>query len=152
MTRPRKTRAQVILDMEAKLEKYKAQEAGTFRDENENDILKALTKRLRKTNTALKAANITVNGTDIRSSIAAKIEGTQKRLQSQMETQERATEQMAKLPFDIERLEALIEAAEAGEEVEFPTDLTRLGDEQERTDEEHEAAFVASEEEASEES
>lgn len=147
----RKTRAQVIVEMEAKLSKYRAQEAGTFRDENENDILKALNKRLRKTSTVLKAAGITVNGSDVRSSIADKIAGTQKRLESQIETQRRAEEQIAALPFDVERLQALIATAEAGEDVEFPTDLTRLGDEQERTDEEHEAAFVANAEEESEE-
>ena len=117
----------------------------------ETGILKALRNRLRKTQTELKAARYTLNGSVpgpdgkgmVRSSIAEKIALTEKRLASQIETRDRAEEAQARFPMDIERLEALIELAQAGEEVEFPIDLTPLSNEQEMTDEQHEAAFIA---------
>jgi len=141
----------MIAFRQAELDKMIAQEAGSFDESNESNVGKALQRRLRKTRTALKAAGIMVNGTDVRSSIAVKIEGTLRRLASQKQAQENAEEQIAKLPFDVERLVALIDSVEASDIVDFPTDLTRLGDEDERTDEEHEAAFIANEEDAGEE-
>jgi hypothetical protein len=146
--RNRRTRAQMIADMEAKLEHYKALEDGKVDTSTENGVLKALRNRLRKTKTALRSASITLDGADSRSSIADKIAQTEKRLASQRETQQTAEEQRAALPFDITRLEALVEAAEAGEEVEFPNDLYRLpGVNDPRTDEEREADFIAKGEE-----
>jgi len=146
MARPRKTRLEMIEVRKAQLAKLEAQEAGSYSDDSENGVLKSLKKRLRNTNTALRAAGITLNGTEVRSTIEDKIEGTRRRLASQLETMKNAEEFVATLPFDVERLEALIAAAEEGEDVEFPNDLTRLSDDEDRTDEEHEAAFIANEE------
>ncbi len=146
MTRNRKTREEMLAFRVAQVEKLQAQIEGSYRDENENDVLKGLKKRLRRTNTELRSAQITLDGTEVRSTIAAKIRRTERHLASQIETQARAEASVAALPFDIERLKALVAAAEAGEDVEFPADLTRLAGDEDRTDEEHEAAFIASEE------
>ena len=148
--RPRKTRQEMIAFRQAQLDKLIAQEEGSYRDESENAVLKALKKRLRNTNTELRAAGITLNGTEVRSSIQDKIAHTQRRMDTQLETQANAEVFVATLPFDVERLEALIAACEAGEDVEFPTDLTRLSKDEDRTDEEHEAAYIANEEAAEE--
>ena len=144
--RNRKTREEMLAFRLAQVEKLQAQIDGSFQDESENAVLRSLNKRLRKTQTALRAAGITLNGTEVRSPIADKIAGTEKRLAAQVETMKNAEAYVASLPFDVERLEALIAASEQGDDVEFPKDLTNLGDEQERTDEEHEAAFIATEE------
>jgi len=146
--RNRKTREEMLAHRLAQVEKLQAQIEGSYQDESENAVLKSLKKRLRRTNTVLKAADITINGSGVRSSIADKILGTRKRLDSQIQTAENAEQFMASLPFDVERLEALIAASETGEDVEMPSDLTRLDDAEDRTDEEHEAAFIAREEEA----
>lgn len=150
--RNRRTRQQMLEDTLAKAAKLQAQIDGSFKDENENDVLKALKRRLRKTQTALRSARITLNGLTHgdgkvgRKPISETIERTRDRLASQIETQDRAEAFVAALPFDVERLEALIARTEIGDIVEFPTDLAPLGNEQKRTDEEHEAAFIASEE------
>lgn len=144
--RNRKTRQEMLAYRLEQVAKLEAQIEGSYQDESENAVLKNLKKRLRKTNTELRAAQITLNGTEVRSSIADKIAGTQKRLQSQLDAQANAERYSAALPFDVERLEALIAASEQGEDVEMPSDLTRFADEQDRTDEEHEAAFIATEE------
>jgi len=137
--RTRKTRKEMIAATQAKLEKLMAQEEGTFSDENDDNVLKGLKARLRKTETALKAANLLLNGADGKSSIDDKIVKTRARLESQIETADRAEAQKAALPFDVERLQALIALGEAGEDVEFPKDLHRLPGEQDKTQEEHEA-------------
>lgn len=159
MTKARKkraTRAEMIAQMEEKLARYKAEEAGKVDTSSEAGILKALRKRLRKTETALRAAQVTLNGVAAsdgkgwtRSPIDEKIAHTERRLASQIETKRKAEEQSAAYPFDVERLSALVAAAEAGETVEMPDDLTPLPNEQERTDEEHEAAFIANGEKGS---
>ena len=64
-------------------------------------------------------------------------------MESHLETQERAEEKIDQLPLDRDRLIALIEVAKNGEDVEFPTDLYKFGTDQDRTEEEHEAAFIA---------
>lgn len=136
----------------AKVAKLEAQIEGSYKDEDENDILKALKRRLRKTSTALRAARVTLNGLSndegkiARKPISETIERTKVRLASQIETQDRAETMSAALPFDVELLEALIAKTEIGEIVEYPENLTPLGNEQERTDEEHETAFIAKEE------
>ena len=160
-SKPRKkraTRAEMIAQMEAKLARYKAEEEGKVDTSSASGILKALRKRLRKTETALRAAQVTINGVSTqdgkgwaRAPISEKIEGTERRLESQRETQRKAEEQMAAYPFDVERLSALVEAAENGEDVQMPDDLTPLPNEQNRTDEEHEAAFIANDGEGSRE-
>lgn len=137
--RARKTRAEMIAATQLKLEKLLAQEAGTFSDENESNVLKGLKARLRKTNTVLASMRLLRNGSEGKSSIVEKIKATEKRLASQIESKNRADKFIAELPFDVQQLEALIEAGEAGEAVEFPSDLTRLTDDQDKTPEEHEA-------------
>lgn len=146
MTRSRKTRQEMLAYRLEQVEKLKAQIEGSYQDDSENAVLKSLRKRLRKTNTALNAAGITINGKGVRAPIADKIAGTRARLASQIETMENAEEYLARLPFDVDTLEALIASAEQGDEVEFPSDLTRLQGDEDRTDEEHEAAFIANEE------
>lgn len=150
MARPRRTREEMIAKHEADILKLQAKIDGNFQDDGEDGVLKLLKKRLRNTNTELRAAGITLNGDDVRSSIQDKIAHTQRRMDTQLATQANAEEFAATLPFDVERLEALIAACEAGEEVEFPTDLTRLPKDKDRTDEEHEAAFIAKGEAAEE--
>lgn len=151
--RNRRTREEMLDAALAKVAKLQAQIEGSYKDEDENDVLKALKRRLRKTNTALRAARITLNGIHddgkiARKSIAVTIQATRDRLESQIETEQKAEKAQATLPFDVERLEALIEATEAGELVGFPKDLSRLPNEQDRTDEEHEAAFIVSEQDS----
>jgi hypothetical protein len=137
--RTRKTRKEMIVELEARLAKAIAQEAGTFSEENDNNVLKGLKARLRKTKTTLASMQLLRNGSDGKSSIVEKIKGTEKRLASQIESKNRADKFLAELPFDVQQLEALIEAGEAGETVEFPDGLTKLTDDQEKTTEEHEA-------------
>lgn len=151
----RATRDEMIAATEAKLAKLLAQKSGEYVDDS---IVKRLKNRLSKVNRTLRAANLTVNGVAgsegkgwSRSPIAEKIATTEARLESQRESQRRATEEMARLPFDVKSLEALVASAEQGDEVEFPTDLYPIGNEQDRTDEQHEAHAIASDE-ASEES
>ncbi len=157
-TRNRRTREEMLAHYEAEAERVRQQIAGSYKDESENAVLKQLAKRLRKTETELRAATITVNGVAgsegkgwSKSPIDEKIATTEARLATQVETKARAEAFQASLPFDIERLQALVNAAKEGEDVEMPSDLTPLADEQERTDEEHEAAFIASEENEGEE-
>ncbi len=145
MTRNRKTQVEMLAERKRQVEVLEAKIAGNFQDESENAVLKSLRKRLRKTNTALSAADITMNGKGPRKPIADKIAGTEARLASQIETMENAEVYLAKLPFDVENLEALIASAEQGDDVEFPSDLHRLQGDEDRTEEEHEAAFLAKE-------
>jgi hypothetical protein len=153
---PRKTREEMLAFRLAQVEKLQAQIAGTHQDDSESGILKQLKKRLRATLTALKGAGYTLNGVVredgkgySRSPIDEKISKTEDRLASQVETKDRAEVMIAKLPFDVETLEASIAAAELGDEVMFPEGLTPLG--KPSTDEEHETSFIAKEEEAQQE-
>ncbi len=151
--RNRRTREEMLAHYEAEAQRVRDQIAGSYKDDSENAVLKQLKNRLKKTNTLQRTMRVVLDGVHgsegkgwSKSPIAEKIEATEKRLASQIETRDRAEVYTAKLPFDIERLQALVEAAEAGEDVEMPSDLTPFPDEQNRTDEEHEAAFIASEE------
>jgi DNA repair ATPase RecN len=149
--RNRKTRKEMIEFRKAQLEKLIAQEEGNYEDKNENNVLKAMEKRLVKVNRALKAATNTLQGVENAKgartpSIEEKIAKTKARLESQQGTEARAIVMASKLPADVETLTAFIDAAKAGEDVEFPEGLTSLGDPQKRTDEEHEADFSAQQE------
>ena len=134
-------------------EEYQAKAEAKARGEKVqgNSLVSKLKARLRKTETALRTASITLNGVPAdggkgwsRQPIDEKIARTQERLDSQIETQRRAEFFQAKLPFDVKRLNALIKAIEEGEDVnEFPSGLTPLNRD-EKTDEEHEAAHIAS--------
>jgi hypothetical protein len=137
----------MIARKRAELEKLLAQEEGTYED---SSILKRLETRLRKTNRALRSARTIVDGVQkkdgvgyVTSPIDEKIAKTEQRLEAQRETKARAEAHVAKLPFDVEKLEALIAAAKADEDIEFPKDLTPLTRDEDRTDEEHEANHVA---------
>lgn len=158
MTRTRKTRSQMIELRRAQLAKLEAQEEGTYSDNSENGILKQLKARRRKCNTTLKGARNLLRGVRkadgtgwARSPISEKIELAETRLENHKESEERANVFDVKLPFDIERLDALIQTAEAGAIVDFPTDLTRLGRDEDRTDDEHEAMELVSQSDGNEE-
>lgn len=145
--RKRRTREEMLEFYRQKMEKLEAQLEGTYDDSQESNTLKRLKRALRKRQTAYKGAVTILEGVTsedgkgwTRSPIAEKIEKTRARLAQQIETEQRSEEFRAKLPHDIQRLEALIEAAKIGEDVDFPSDLTPLGTE--KTDEEHEAAAI----------
>lgn len=147
--RNRRTREEMLAYYKAQQERLEAAIEGKPDTSTENGILKSLKARLRKTNTELRAARVTLHGqaskdgsSMLRAPISEKIEHTEKRLASQIETRDRAAEFEANLPHDVERLEALIAAAEQGDDVEFPNDLTRLSSDQDKTDEQHEANAV----------
>ncbi len=149
--RNRRSQAEMLAHYQAEVEKLQAKIDGSYQDENESNILKALKRRLRKTETAFRSAGLVVNGVQkddgkgwTRAPQAVKIAKTEARLADQNETLDRAETLMAKLPFDVEVLTAAIKASEIGDIVEFPEGLTPL--EAPKTDEEHEAAFIASEE------
>lgn len=153
--RNRRTREEMLAHYQAQIERLEAAMAGAPDTSTESGVLKSLKRALRKRETALRAANVTLNGVKaedgkgyVRSPIADKIAQTEARLESQRRTAAEAEEQRAALPFDIDRLSALVEAAENGETVEFPDDLTPLPGEENRTDEQHEAAFIAKGEES----
>ena len=150
--RNRRSREEMHAYYQAKADKLAAQMDGSYDDAQENDVLKALKRRHRKTETALKAARITLNGIEgkdgkgwTRAPIAEKITTTEARLESQQLAESRAFEQIANLPGDVERLAALVAAAELGDLVDFPTDLHPLSDKEAeaKTDEEIEAEFIA---------
>lgn len=150
--RNRRTREEMLAYYQEKAAKLTAQIDGSYDDSQENDVLKALKRRLRKTETALKAARITLNGIEgkdgkgwTRAPIDEKIATTELRLSQQRVAQGRATDQVTLLPFDVDQLSALVAAAEAGDLVDFPTNLHSLNlkEEEEKTDEEIEAEFIA---------
>lgn len=118
------------------------------------DIIKSLKGRLRKTETALRSAQVLVNGITsddgkgwTKAPQSEKIVKTRARLAQQIDALERAEEFAAALPFDVNRLQDLVKAAELGEEVEMPTDLRPLK-RQTTSDEEVEADFIANQENA----
>lgn len=147
-TRNRRTQTQMLAHFEAEAERLRNAIAGKPDTASESGVLKSLKRRLRKTQTELRAANLTINGQTnteggvMRKPIADTIEATKARVASQIETRDRANEFQARLPMDVERLEALIASAEQGDTVEFPSDLTRLSDDQDKTTEQHEASAV----------
>tara|TARA_R110002096_G_scaffold160724_2_gene327013 strand:- start:6 stop:494 length:489 start_codon:yes stop_codon:yes gene_type:complete len=138
----------MLAHFEAEAERLRNAIAGKPDTASESGVLKSLKRRLRKTQTELRAANLTINGQTnteggvMRKPIADTIEATKARVASQIETRDRANEFQARLPMDVERLEALIASAEQGDTVEFPSDLTRLSDDQDKTTEQHEASAV----------
>lgn len=131
--RKRATRKEMIERKKAELEKLLAQEAGTYTGDEGSDIAKRLRKAAKKRKTLLHRAQVLLFGRPATekspavNGIEEKIENAQKRLDNLIESKRRAEEQVANLPFDIEKLELLLEEDERGEEVEFPTDLFRIG-------------------------
>lgn len=152
-TRNRRTQEEMLAHYQAQVDKLTAKIEGRYEDDGANDMVKALKKRLRKAETALRSAQITLNGVTkedgngwVRAPISEKIEGTEKRLNSQIEAKGFAEHMTASLPFDIDRLTALVAAAELGEDVEFPNDLVNLTVSKPGGDEQVEADFIATEE------
>ena len=151
--RNRRSREDMLAHYEAKVARLQDQIAGREVEDASGDLVKSLKKRLRRTETALRAAQIMVNGVKKddgkgwqRAPIEEKIATTRARLEGQIEGQTFAIVQTAKLPDDVKRLTLLVEAAELGEEVEFPTDLTPLSRNETKSDDEVEADFIAGEE------
>lgn len=147
----RRTDEEMLAHFEAEkqriLDRMQAKAEG--RPVTEGSGLSSRLKRAKRTReTALHRAQVAVNGKAATAkspalpTIEEKIERAQKRLDDLIETQNRALEQIAELPKDIERLELLIEAEAAGDDVEFPKGLYRLPGEGEQT--EGEAETVAS--------
>lgn len=149
-TRNRRTDAQMLAHYKAEQERIEAKMAGKPDTTSENGIMKSLKARLRKTQTELRAATIVINGQNssdggvMRKPIADTIKATRARLASQIETKERAELFMAQAPFSVEVLQATLASADQGDDVTFPEDLVKLADEQGKTDEQHEAAAVVS--------
>lgn len=146
--RNRRTRNEMIAAYEAKLARLKAQAEGTF-DESDDDTytVKRLRRAIRRRETAIGNAGTLLNGKAATEkspavpSILSKIENAEKRLADLRLAQKRAHEITAQVPFDVEKLTALLERAEKGEAVEFPTDLYILPGENDKTEAETEAAF-----------
>ncbi len=148
--RNRRSREEMLAYYDGKAAKIRAQIEGTYSDDQESDVLKALKRRHRKTVTALKAARITLNGITgkdgkgwTRAPIAEKIRTTEARLEAQHEAMQNAEEFNTVLPFNVDTLSALIAAAKLGDVVDFPTDLHPLSQDEPKTDEEIEADFIA---------
>ena len=146
-TRNRRTRAQIIADLEAKLAKAKAKAEGTY-DASADDTfgVKRLRTAIRTRETAMTAASNLLNGkaatekSPALSDIDTKIANAMARIANMQAAKARAIEQIGALPADIDRLRALLAKAETGETVEFPNDLYRLPTE--KSAEETEAASV----------
>lgn len=154
--RNRRTQEEMLAHYQAEVAKLEAKIEGRYEDDGGTDMVKALKARLRKTTTALRAAQIMINGVVKadgkgwqRAPISEKIAGTRTRLMQQEDGENFATVQIIKLPDDVSRLTLLLEAATAGEDVEFPENLTPLSmKDTERSDDQIEADFIASEEHA----
>lgn len=147
--RKRRSPEELYQEALAKAEMYKAKMEGTYQPENDSYGVKRIRAALRKRKTALHAAQVTIDGrasTDkspALNGIDAKIENAERRLEQLRETRERAMEQIAALPSDIETLSELVERIEDGEaEPEFPKGLHRLPGEGEQTEAEAEVASV----------
>lgn len=150
--RKRATREEMMARLQAKLERLQAQKEGTYVPDDETLTLKRLRSALRKRHTAMGNARMLLNGrpatekSPAMNSIDEKIANAEKRLADLHTAKARAEEQLANLPFDIERLEAIIGVAETGTDVEFPTGLYPLPSEQDRTEAEVEASVANSDE------
>ncbi len=148
-TRTRRTIEERIAANQAELETLLEKQAGTYKNDTEDTVEKQIRARLRRCNTELRAASVTIHGVSAsegkpaRSSISDKILKTEARLVNQRNTEDRAYAFLNDLPADIKVLEALVESMEAGQDVAFPDGLTALSASEGRSDEEHEAMFIA---------
>lgn len=144
--RNRRTRAQMAEILRAKLAKIEAQIAGNF-DETADDsyMVTRLKRAIRRRDTALKVAATVLGGraatenSPAVSDIDTKIANAMKRLTDLTETKSRAIQTQARVPFDLETLNAALAAAVKGDAVEFPTGLYTLPGEGEKTEGEIEA-------------
>jgi hypothetical protein len=130
--RKRRTRAEILAETLAKAEKIKAQLAGEWSGDNDTSIVGKIKGALRKRKTAVHAANVTINGraaTENSPSINGvdeQIARLETRLSDKKESKIRALAVLETCPDDITRLEALLQEALNGQDVEFPDDLTPL--------------------------
>jgi hypothetical protein len=135
--RNRRTRVEVAEALRAKLAKIEAQIAGNF-DATKDDtyIVTRLKAAIRRRDTALRVAATVLGGkkatenSPAMSDIDTKIANAQKRLADLTETKARAIETQARVPFDLQTLNAALEVAVKGEPVEFPSGLFVLPSEQ----------------------
>jgi uncharacterized protein (UPF0335 family) len=145
--RNRRTRLEVMAELKAKLAKLEAKVAGVYDDSQEDGYtVKRLKAAIRRRETAQGTAETLLNGRAATekspqvSPIDEKIANAEKRLADLRKAKTQAMETIARLPFDIEVLRTLLERANKGEAVEFPTGLYLIPGE--KTDAEHEAASV----------
>lgn len=134
--RKRATREEMIRRTEEKLAKLKAQAEGSFTPDAETLTVKRLRNALRRRKTALHRATVMLNGraatekSPSMNGIDEKIENARKRLADLEASKSRAEERVANLPFDISRIETILEDAEkSGTEPTFPDDLFPLDNE-----------------------
>lgn len=155
MSNERKTkRSKEVLLAEAqeRVAKLMAQIDGTYVRENEEKTgIKAVRFALKRRKTELHRATVLVNGraatakSPALAGIHEKIANAGERLEKLREAAWRGEDFMANLPFDIGRLDALLQLAETeGEEIEVPTGMFKIGGEDERTEAEIEAKVVTS--------
>jgi len=145
--RNRRTRAEVAAELRARLAILEAKLAGNYDDSQEDGyIVKRLKAAIRRRETTLGTVETLLNGrkaTEKSPQVAPideKIANAEKRLADLRASKVQALETQARVPFDIERLRGVLEMAERGEAVEFPTGLYLIPNE--KTDAEHEAASV----------
>ena len=148
--RHRATRDEMLAKLKAKIAKIEAQQAGAFNPETEDGyMVKRLNAAIRRRETVLKAAGTLINGRAATQSspmlppIATKIANAETRLASLRADLAQAEAVQVAMPGDIERLTSLLAQVEAGETVEFPTDLFPLPDDSKRSDAQIEAASVS---------
>jgi len=132
--RKHRTPEQRIADLQAEIAKLEAKKNGTYDPTQEGDTMSRLRAALRRRQTVLKEALMLRDGrpgtakSPALNPLEVKIQNAEERLERLTRDKAIMEKRVANLPGDIERLELLIDAAEKGEEVEMPTDLLRLSD------------------------
>jgi hypothetical protein len=148
--KPKRTKEVLLAEANARVAKLTAQIEGTWVAENaEKTGVKAVKAAIRRRKTALHQAKVLINGraptakSPALPGIYGKIENAKLRLANMNEAADRGEAFIANLPFDIERLDALLELSEQeGEEIEVPNGLFKMGGEEDITEAEHEANSV----------
>lgn len=154
--RKRRTRQEIMDELRAKLDKYEAQEDGTYIPDEETLIAKRIRKALKRRKTAIHQANVLLQGkaatekSPAQNGIDDKIANAEARLQNLRDAKAHALDMIANLPFDIDRLEKIVEEMDKGNVPEdFPTGLYKLPNS--KNDVEHENAESAGEPETASE-
>lgn len=149
VTRHRRTVKERLEALEQERLRLLAIQEGTY-DETQEDghMVKRLKAAIRRRETVIKAAGTLVNGRAATANspmlppIAVKITNAENAVKRLKESLDRAVAIQAAVPFDIEVLTGLLAKAQAGDAVEFPTNLHPIQDDSKRTDAEVEAASV----------
>jgi len=154
----RSTRPEMIAKLEERLAILQAQQAGDYAEDTSSDSfqIKMIRKALRRRGTLLHRAGVVLNGkpatatTKGGKTIAEDIERLEARLADRVLTQANAVEQEAKLPFDIETLQRIVDAydeAEDKSEVDttFPDLLVKVNTDPTEAEAELEASMEGSE-------